>query len=462
MKEEFEDYYNDSICKFESMLKTNSFMFFDSDEFEEIIVYYIETGNMSLAKKAIAMATEQYPNSTALALLNIEVLIFDNELKEAEKIIFEISAIDPINTDILIQKAKILSKKKNHFEAIDLLIKIDSNSDLYFEALSIIGKEYLFLDDFINAKKYFIKYLNHNKFDYGVLNNVLYCFECIGDTSCTINYLNSFLEKNPYCEIAWHQLGKQYAKDELYEEALTAFDFAIISDECFIGAYIEMGKTLEKLNRINEAIEKYEIASEIEGPNPFALYRIACCHDKIGNTDLAFSYYNQTVIEDPVHDEAWMSISQHLYINNKCQEAKTNIIKALEIDSEKINYWELYAKINCDLKQYEEVETAFKEILSLGELDINIFTTLTKILLEIPLNNSLSNYLLKSINLFPKSAESEINYLLSAIYYKNSDNIKALEFLKKAYFYNPSKYSFYKNTFKLIPNLQVFKNTLAN
>ena len=108
------------------------------------------------------------------------------------------------------------------------------------------------------------------------------------------------------------------------------------------------------------------------------------------------------------------------------------------------------------------METAFKEILSLGELDINIFTTLTKILLEIPLNNSLSNNLLKSINLFPKSAESEINYLLSAIYYKNSDNIKALEFLKKAYFYNPSKYSFYKNTFKLIPNLQVFKNTLVN
>ncbi|MBT7554037.1 MAG: hypothetical protein HN599_01970, partial [Flavobacteriaceae bacterium] len=139
-----------------------------------------------------------------------------------------------------------------------------------------------------------------------------------------------------------------------------------------------------------------------------------------------------------------------------------NIIKALEIDSEKINYWELYAKINCDLKQYEEVETAFKEILSLGELDINIFATLTKILLEIPLNNSLSNNLLKSINLFQKSAESEINYLLSAIYYKNSDNIKALEFLKKAYFYNPSKYSFYKNTFKLIPNLQVFKNTLVN
>ena len=39
MKEEFEDFDNHSISKFESMLKTNSFLFFDSNEYEEIIVY---------------------------------------------------------------------------------------------------------------------------------------------------------------------------------------------------------------------------------------------------------------------------------------------------------------------------------------------------------------------------------------------------------------------------------------
>jgi len=51
MKEEFDDFDNHSISKFESMLKTNSFLFFDSNEYEEIIIYYIETGNIFLAKK---------------------------------------------------------------------------------------------------------------------------------------------------------------------------------------------------------------------------------------------------------------------------------------------------------------------------------------------------------------------------------------------------------------------------
>ena len=457
MEEEFEDFNNDSIYKFESMLKTNGFLFFDSDEFEEIIVYYLEIGNVSLAKKAISMATEQYPNSVTLVLLQIELLLFNNELDESEKLIEKISLIDPLNTDILIQQAKILSKRKNHQQAIELLIKVDHSSDLYFEALSIIGKEYLFLDDFVSAKKYFILYLKHNQFDYGVLNNVLYCFDSIGDTDSTINYLNSFLETNPYCEIAWHQLGKQYAKEELYKEALTAFDFAIISDDCFIGAYIEMGKILEKLNKINEAIEKYEIASEIEDPNPFALYRIACCHDKLGNQDLALLYYNKTVTEDPVDDKAWMSIAYNLFQKGELKEAKTNLIKALEINSEKINYWELYAKINFSLKLYEEVEIAFNEILSLGDFNISTLTVLTRLVIKIPENNSLTKKLLKSIDLIPKSFDSEMNYLLSAIYYNELENDKAFALLKKAYFYNPSKYTFYKKIFKFFPNLQIFK-----
>ena len=37
----------------------------------------------------------------------------------------------------------------------------------------------------------------------------------------------------------------------MYDEALNAFDFAIICDDSFTGAYIEMAKILEKLKRIN-------------------------------------------------------------------------------------------------------------------------------------------------------------------------------------------------------------------
>ena len=461
MEEEFGNFQNHSISKFESMLKTNSFLFFDSNEYEEIIVYYIEIGNIFLAKKAISLASKQYPDSIILSLLHIEVLLLNNEVVKAEQIALKIYEIDPLNPEILIQKAKIYSKKKNHIKAIELLEEIKENSDLYFDALSLIGKEYLFIDDFENAKNIFVKCLKQDDFDYSVLNNILYCFDSIGDSKSTIKYLNSFLETNPYSEIAWHQLGKQYVKDKRYEEALSAFDFAIISDDSFVGAYIEMAKILEKLNRINEAIQKYEISIGINQPTTFALYRIGRCHYKLGNNDLALSYFIQTIEEDPIHDKAWMSIAIIYYNKNDFNESKNNLLKALEIDSDKIKYWELYAKINVKIDNFEEVELAIKEILSLGKLDVNTLTFLTQTLIKIPKNESLIKGLLKSINLFPKSAENEINYLLSAIYFKILDNENAISHLKKAYFYNPAKYNYFKKLFPVIPKLHVFKNMLT-
>ena len=461
MEEEFGNFQNHSISKFESMLKTNSFLFFDSNELEEIILYYIEIGNLFLAKKAISLASKQYPDSTILSLLHIEVLLLNNEVVKAEQIALKIYEIDPLNPEILIQKAKIYSKKKNHIKAIELLEEIKENSDLYYDALSLIGKEYLFIDDFENAKNIFMKCLKQDDFDYSVLNNILYCFDSIGDSKSTIKYLNSFLETNPYSEIAWHQLGKEYVKDKRYEEALSAFDFAIISDDSFVGAYIEMAKILEKLNRINEAIEKYEISIGINQPTTFALYRIGRCHYKLGNNDLALSYFIQTIEEDPIHDKAWMSIAIIYYNKNDFNESKNNLLKALEIDSDKIKYWELYAKINVKIDNFEEVELAIKEILSLGKLDVNTLTFLTQTLIKIPKNESLIKGLLKSINLFPKSAENEINYLLSAIYFKILDNENAISHLKKAYFYNPAKYNYFKKLFPVIPKLHVFKNMLT-
>ena len=45
--------YNISLNKFESMLKTNNVLFFDSEEFENIIHHYLNQGKVALAKKAI-------------------------------------------------------------------------------------------------------------------------------------------------------------------------------------------------------------------------------------------------------------------------------------------------------------------------------------------------------------------------------------------------------------------------
>ena len=462
MNDDFQDFFSDSIIKFESMINSNKFLFFDSEEFESIIIYYLESGNSSMANKAIKMAIEQYPKNTSILLLKVEALIFENNIEEAEKIIDSLYEIDRNNSEIIIQKSRILSKRKKHSKSINLLKKISKDCEFYSDALVMIGKEYLFIDNFENAKEKFKEYIKNHQLDYAVLNNLLYCFDALGNTDNTINYLNDFLEENPYCEVAWHQLGKQYLKKELFKEALTAFDFAIISDDSFVGAYLEMGKVLEKLNKINQAIEQYEIVTKIDEPNPFALYRIACCHNKLGNIELAISYYNKTVEEDPIHDSAWMSLATSYYKQKDYLEAKNHLIKAIEIDSENIKYWELYCKINLDLNNNEEVEISFKEILSLGNLSLSTLIFLTKTLIQIPLNESLSNQFLIKIDALPNSLLSEKKYISYVILHNSNQIIKANFNLKEAYFHNPAIYDYFKDIFPTIPQLNVFKNMDVN
>ena len=48
-----EEDYNLSLAKFESMLKTNKVFFFDSEEFEEIILHYLDMGKWSDLKQRI-------------------------------------------------------------------------------------------------------------------------------------------------------------------------------------------------------------------------------------------------------------------------------------------------------------------------------------------------------------------------------------------------------------------------
>ena len=87
---------NRPITKFESMLKTDDVYFFDAEDFEDIIHHYLNNGKISLAKKAIKIGLQQHPDAMNLKLLNVEVLVFENNLEVAEKILDKLQVVDSV------------------------------------------------------------------------------------------------------------------------------------------------------------------------------------------------------------------------------------------------------------------------------------------------------------------------------------------------------------------------------
>ncbi|MDC1180274.1 tetratricopeptide repeat protein [Flavobacteriaceae bacterium] len=456
--DEFEKNKNLSLTRFEKMLKTNRILFFDSNEFENIISYYLENGKINFAKKAIKLGLEQHPDSSNLALFEIEILIFENKLDNAEKLLEGLILSEPSNEEIYIQKANIYSKKKLHKKAILCLKKIlDFNTDNP-EVYSLIGVEYLFLEDFENAKANFINCLNYDDSDYSALYNIVYCFEILEQNDKAIDYLNTYLDSNPYCEVAWHQLGKQYLIFKNYIKAISAFDFAIISDEYFVGAYIEKGRALEKINKYNEAIENYKLIIALKDESSYPLLRMGICYDKIGNYKKAIQNFNDCVKIDPQLNKAWYLLAEIYYKNQKFNSAILNIKKAIDINSENENYWKLYAKINIGLKLYEEADIGFQKIIELGEADESIWIAKTDVLIKLGEYNHAIDILEKCYELLDD--KSIILYRFSGIYFLQNKIEDGIVHLKKALSINKENKYIFKELFGTISKYKYLENLL--
>ena len=424
------EHNNFSLERFESMLKTNSVLFFDSEEFEEIVHHYLENGKIALAKKATKLGLEQHPSSTNLKLFQIEMYIFENQLEIAEELLDELYQLEQSNEEIYIQKANIFSRRDQHKEAISLLEQALEITDDEADVLSLLGMEYLFLEDYENAKTYFMKCLEADEEDYSALYNIIYCFEFLGETEAAIDYLNDYLNKNPYCEVAWHQVGKQYLLLKDYKKALAAFDFAIISDDSFIGAYLEKGRVLEKIKKYAEAIESYSVTLGLDDPTSYALLRIGKCYEKLGNSEMALQFFTKCVEEDSLLDKGWIAITDFYIKNKHYQKALYFIEKAINIDGENVNYWKRYAKINNKLNLFEESEVGYRKALELGNYELETWLTRGDLLINLGEYEAAVNNFNQALEFYPE--HPEVEYRLCGLYYSLNENEKGAFHLKNA------------------------------
>jgi tetratricopeptide (TPR) repeat protein len=456
---EEEEEYNLSLSKFESMLKTNKVLFFDSEEFEDIILHYLDIGKANLAKKALKLALEQHPKSTGLKLVQVEMLVYDDKLEQAEKMLNELYAIEPTNEEIYIQKANIFSKRDNHEKAVELLNIALKYTDDYADVYNLIGMEYLFMDNLEMAKQSFIKCLEVDLDDQSALYNVVYCFEFLDQNREAIDYLNKYIDQNPYSEIAWHQMGRLYYSLKEYESAIHAFDYATLIDDEFMGAFMERAKALERLKKYEEAIESYNRTIELDDVTSYALLRIGKCYEKLGNKVQALKYFNKTVHEDPLLDKGWIAITDFYVRQKKYQKALFFVNKALAIDNQNRLYWKRYASINKHLNQYEEAEFGYRKAVEYGDYSLDTWLFWVDILQFLGEFETAIQTLLQASEYFPE--ENEVEYRLAGLYFMNQETTKAKFHLSNALRLNFDNYIILEDLFPVVWGRKMVQNYIA-
>ena len=366
MLDDYSQDYSSSLRKFEEMLKTNFTYFFDAQEIESIALHYIDFGKINLAKKAIKIGNRQHPNNINILLLKSEILILEDKLESAKEILLFIHKIEPNNQDAYIQKATILSKLKKHQKSIEILSECLKHSQYKFEVWHLIAMEFLTIGNFKKAMIYFELCMKNEPNDHQVLYNLIYCIDNLSCHKEGVKILNDVLEKDPYNELVWLEVGKLYLHVKNKIKALIAFDYAILCDDKFSAAYVEKAKLLQKNKNFLDAIENYQFSLTLESPSAFIYLRIAECFKKLRKHKLELKYYKFSIKEDPNYEESWLALIKYYLNKHKFKTALMHCNKALKINEYYPEYWKMYAKINKCLNRFVGVEKAFKNIIGLG------------------------------------------------------------------------------------------------
>jgi len=453
-----EEDYNLSLSKFESMLKTNKVLFFDSEEFEEIILHYLDMGKANLAKKALKLGLEQHPKSTGLKLVQVEMLVYDDKLEIAEKMLNELYAIEPTNEEIFIQKANIYSKRDNHVKAVELLQEALKYTEDLADVYNLIGMEYLFMDNLEKAKENFKSCLEVDIEDQSALYNVVYCYEFLDQNAEAIDYLKTYIDRNPYSEIAWHQQGRLYYGLKDYVNAVRAFEYATYIDDEFMGAFMENGKALERLKRYEDAIENYQRTIDLDDPTSYALLRIGKCHEKLGNKAEALKYFNKTVHEDPLLDKGWIAITDFYVRQKNFQKALYYVNKALAIDDQNRAYWKRFATINKAMNFYEEAELGYRKAVEFGDYQLDTWLFWVDILQFLGEFDNAVMTLLQASESFPE--EYEIEYRLAGLYFMLNDVEKGTFHLSNGLRLNFNNHTMLEELFPTVWTIKKVQNLI--
>jgi tetratricopeptide (TPR) repeat protein len=163
------------------------------------------------------------------------------------------------------------------------------------------------------------------------MDKLISCYRLSKMESKAIRFLNKFLEKYPYNQNAWFEIGNLYFERKMIKESIASHEFSIICNETFSPSYVELGKICEYKLDFNKAIYYYEILKSLDSVTSFSLYRLSVCYEKIGAYDKAINHLNEIISKDPLYEKAWISIAKHYLRKNDHDKALENLNKALNI-----------------------------------------------------------------------------------------------------------------------------------
>lgn len=418
---DFDEEERQLVVDFENTVLQGGTQFFDVDEMEIIIDYYLETNDIERLKRAVDYAEDLYPDSTTIQLRRAHLLIAEEQYEAALSIMKLLRRREPDNTDVAYSLGVAYGAVGESRKAIELFHEAAEDGWLLGRVYSNIAEEYYHLQEYDEAIRYYLLALDTDSYDNSTMYNYLDTCVQANRVEDAITYLNSFVGEHPYSCEAWHCLGTAYRELGLFEKSADAYEYALAIDKKNVNVYVDLSVTLECMNRPGEAVSML-LRSRDYVKDRAALYRtIAFVYVRADNNEMAVLYFRKAIEENPSDAESYAALALGYAVMEDLGTAIPMVRKALRIAPQSPEVL-CSAGIIYDMQgNYEVASDCFERMITTEACTEQQYQRYVEFLFQHGSFDLVIDFATESLELLPHDAFYS-SYLVAASFFTNRYN----------------------------------------
>lgn len=293
-----DDERNETVKRYESYLKGDSAGYFDVDELETIVDFYLRKGRTKDCAQAIDFGLQLHPKNTLLLTKRAKVYLAAGDAKKAIRILDSLSAHDDAEMSMLRIEALIILGRENEARILADYLISQENAETDLICLDI-AYFYIGQLQFEAALVFLLRGTEFNPQNTDLLFELAFCYEQLAKFDEAIETYKKIIDINAFSSEAWFNLGQIYFGRNDYVNALEAYDYACSINEDDMLALLQKGHTLFQMGLYSLALDCYYDYDEDAILDSQSKIFVAECYEKLEDFKTALIYYKKAVEYDP-------------------------------------------------------------------------------------------------------------------------------------------------------------------
>ena len=330
------------IKEYEAMSHKGSVPFYEEAVFLHLLDYYEKNRKWGQSLLLADEAISQHRFSPVLYVRKAQILLEKDLITEALVTLKEAEVFSPRELAIRLFRAELLSLMGESEEALNILDTLkdfssrEERAEIYFSESQIFENRRQYREMFVSLKRCLLANSRHQE----AAEKMIWAVEYTDCHSESVHLHQRITDEDPYNAWGWFNLGYAHKGLGEFEEAVEAYEFAIVINERFELAYRECAEIYLETRQYAQALKCFENSMEFFVPDSDALHRIGFCYEQIGRLQSAHVFYQRALELNPRCAESHYRIGVCLSKEEQWDLAIAAYLRAIQIDDRREEFYE--------------------------------------------------------------------------------------------------------------------------